>query len=237
MLKRTHPSASCLAAARFLPGDTMVITKIESQKKHKNRSSVYIDGSFAFGISDFDLMRFHLCEGKTLDNHELETLRQEVLAQDARQYALKLLDRQNYTEKALVRKMAEHGCEPVAIEHTLVFLKEYQYINDYEYARQYIAAALRAGKSGVRKIKFDLTAKGIDAAIFDEVIAELNDEDIACDEEEAVRVLLEKKLRGDHSFPNLMKAKRYCLSRGFSSDTIDRVLYTLKNNDEEWFDA
>ena len=41
----------------------MHITKIERQKKRSSRKSIFIDGSFAFGVSDDILLKFALHEG------------------------------------------------------------------------------------------------------------------------------------------------------------------------------
>ncbi len=215
----------------------MVITKIEPQKKHKNRSSVFLDGSFAFGISDFDVLRFHLKEGETLTENALETIRNEVLVQDAQQYALRLLDCTAYTEQALRRKLKEHGCDSQTIDRTIAFLAEYRYVDDRGFARRYINAALNTGRSGMRKIQYDLMGKGIARDIIEEICAEFDNEELRQNEYSAVLPLLEKKLKGDYSFPNIMKAKRYCLSRGFSQDAIDSAIRQLKNSEEEWLDA
>ncbi len=214
----------------------MVITKIEPQKKHKNRSSVFIDGSFAFGISDFDVLKFRLKEGKTITEDELSAFKNDVLVQDAKQYALKLLDRHSYTEKALHRKLTERDCDPDTVENVLSFLKEYKYIDDALYAKHYIETALKTGKSGMRKIRYDLMEKGISREILEMLFAELNESENAQSESDAVLPLLEKKLKGDFSFPNLMKAKRYCLSRGFSVEAIDSAVRKLKIENDVVFD-
>lgn len=212
----------------------MIITKIEPQKKHKNRSSIFLDGQFFFGISDFDVFRYHLKEGQELSENDLETIRNEVLFQDAKQYALQLLDRQSYTEKALCRKMKERGCEPAAIDNTIVFLKEYGYLDDTAYARHYIAAALRSGKSGLKKIQYDLQQKGINRDIVEEITIELDREALINNEQTVVLPLLIKKLKGDFSFKSIMKAKRYCLSRGFSHEAIEKALSGIKTCEDEW---
>jgi len=205
----------------------MVITNIEPQKKHKGRQSVFLDGSFAFGLSDFDLHRLHLKVGMELTEESLSSIRQDVLLQDMKQQALSLLDRHSYTEAAMRRKLLERGGEEESVNETIAFLKSYRYIDDEGYARRYMTAALSAGKSGMIKIKHDLSAKGIARDIIDVVASEFDDEASAETELEAIRQLLTKKLKGDFSFPSKMKAKRYLLSRGFSSSLIDSVLKKL----------
>ncbi|MBE7047888.1 MAG: regulatory protein RecX [Ruminococcaceae bacterium] len=210
----------------------MQITKIESQIKYKDRSSLYVDGKFAFGLSNFDLCRLHLKEGQELSSEELDMIRQDVLLEDARQYALKLLDRQAYTEKALRRKLIQRGSDAETINGVIAFLKDYRYIDDKEYALRYIETALRIGKSGMRKIQYDLQAKGIPRDVIEEITAEFSQEKLITDEKKALYFLLEKKLKGDFSFESKMKAKRYLLSRGFSVDAVDDALRQLQDCDD-----
>lgn len=213
----------------------MQITKIEPQKRHKNRSSVFLDGHFAFGMADFDLRRLKLVEGQELDEEDYDHIQNEVLTQEAKHYALKLLDRCPYTEKSLRRKLAERDTDETAIENAIAFLKEYNYIDDAEYARRYIKSALKTGKSGMRKIRYDLYGKGVDKETIEAVAAEIEaTEEQPADESEIVLPLLEKKLRGDFSFPSIMKAKRYCISRGFSYEAIDATLRRLRSENDEW---
>ncbi len=216
----------------------MIITKIELQKKKKNRYSIFLDGIFAFGISDFDAFRFHLKEGNTITEEELERIRNDVLLQDAKQYALKLLDRKEYTEAGIKAKLTEHGCDRICIDLTVQFLKDYRYIDDEEYAKRYITSALWSGKSGMRKIEYDLSRKGISRCIIENVVQDLDVSEFQSHEYDAIMEIMMKKTKGDFSFSSLMKGKRYCLSRGFSSDMIDAVVRKMKNNDEEvWSDV
>ncbi len=214
----------------------MIITKIEAQKRHKNRSSVYLDNQFAFGISDFDLLRLHLKEGAELTEEELSVIKDEILMQEARQYALKLLDRQSYTEKSMRRKLSDRDYDESMVEKAIAFLLEYRFLDDADYARRYIESALRIGRSGLKKIRYDLIGKGIPKEILDKICAEYDLEDLKNREKEMVMPMLEKRLKGDFSFPNVMKAKQYLLSRGFSMDAIDSAVQSLKCNEDEWID-
>ena len=216
----------------------MKITKIEPQKKFKGRSNVYLDDTFAFGLSDFDLHKLHIKVGMELSESALASIRQDVLLSEAKQHALHLLDRHTYTEKAMARKLSERYNDSQITSEVISFLKGYRYIDDESYARRYIEAALQSGKSGLFKIKYDLCGKGISKEMVEKVATEFTDEGRMENEQETVSKLLEKKLRGDFSFPNKMKAKRYLLSRGFSSESIDSALSKLRNEgEEEWLDV
>ncbi len=213
----------------------MIITKIEPQKKHKNRSSVFLDGKFAFGISDFNLHRLRLKMNAEISEKQLDAIRQEIIEEDAKQYALRLLDRHAYTEAMLRHKMKEREFDENSIAYTVNFLKEYGYLNDLDYAERYIAAALKSGKSGMKKIKYDLLGKGIGREIIEEAAGKFEEEQNKSEQEALVK-LMKKKLNGDYSYPSLMKAKRYGYARGFSNEAIDIALKSIQN-EEEWLDA
>ncbi|MCZ6820210.1 MAG: recombination regulator RecX, partial [Calditrichaeota bacterium] len=54
------------------------ITRIEGQKKKKNRFSVYLDDAFAFGLNVATLAEFNLKEGDLLtDDRIADILRSE----------------------------------------------------------------------------------------------------------------------------------------------------------------
>ncbi len=48
----------------------MIITKVEIQKKDENRSNVYIDDKFAFGISNVDVLFYKLKENTEISEEK-----------------------------------------------------------------------------------------------------------------------------------------------------------------------
>ena len=69
----------------------MRITKIERQKKRSSRKSIFIDGSFAFGVSDDILLKFALHEGTLLDEGTIEKIIAANGEETAKQKALRFL--------------------------------------------------------------------------------------------------------------------------------------------------
>ncbi len=210
----------------------MKITKIEPQKKNKNRSSVYLDGDFAFGIDDFDVLRLKLAEGMELDEESLAKIRETVVLSSAKNYGMKLACARSYTEAALKRKMREKGYDDWAIEKTAAFLKEYRLLDDEEYARRFIHDSVYLKGYGKYRIANDLREKGISRDVAERVMAEVDFDGL---EEETILPLAEKKLGGDFSDQSIMKTKRYLTARGFRYDAIDRAVRKITGaSGEEW---
>ena len=210
----------------------MKITKIEQQKKHKNRMSVFLDGEFAFGIDAFTLYSLHLKEDDEITEERLDTIKKTVLFEDAKNKAAKLLSSRSYTARDMKKKLLEYTGDETVSEETLAFLKEYRLIDDKDYARRFASDCLRIKKLGKRNIRMKLLEKGVSAALADETIEAL---DCAEEEQENLQKILFKKIGGNFEFENLMKAKRYAASRGYDFDEIDSAIRAIKEKFEEEF--
>ncbi|MBQ4516228.1 MAG: regulatory protein RecX [Clostridia bacterium] len=208
----------------------MVVTKIEPQKKDKNRSSVYIDDSFAFGIDNFDLLKLKIKVGIELDSERLEFIHQTVLLSAAKNYGMKLTSARSYTKAALLRKMFEKGFDEREINQTIAFLEEYKLLDDEEYARRFVNDCINIKGYGKFRIKNDLREKGIDKDTADKILSEYDFNEI---EEEKILPLAQKKLGGDFTIQNIAKTKRYLASRGFGFDAIDSAIRKIAGG-EEW---
>ena len=139
----------------------------------------------------------------------------------ARDCALSLLEYRDRTEAEVRRKLKEREYDPEAVEETIVFLKEYHYLDDQEYARKYVRTA-GAGKS-IRQLRQSLLSKGISREILD-----LCFEEETVDEEEAVRRFLKKKGYTAGEDPEKTRKLAAALGRrGFSFETIRRVMEEL----------
>ena len=208
----------------------MRITKIEEQKKNKNRMSVFLDGKFAFGIDNFSLFKLKLKENDEISKDELSYILETVVFEDAKNYALKLLSSRSYTEKNIFTKILARTENETVTQNVIEFLKEYNYINDEDYAIRYASDCLNIKKYGKKKIKFKLMEKGISAQIAENAVLSLEDKE---KETENLVYLAEKKLKGDFDIKNVMKTKRYLASRGYSFDDIDTAIRKLLNEREE----
>lgn len=199
----------------------MKITNLEPQKKYKNRLNVYIDGEFAFGIDEFDAARLRLKEGKEITEAELCNIKNDVLFSSAKDYALKLVSTNFYTEHAVKNKLKNRKYDDETIERTIVFLKEYNFINDIDYAKKYIEECVNIKKYGKHKIKAMLKEKGISSEITEDAMSYYDFEET---ESRNLFPLMKKKLGGNFDYKNTAKAKRYFVSHGYDYAAVDSVL-------------
>lgn len=146
----------------------------------------------------------------------------------AREYALSMLERFDRTEQELRSKLKAKEYSREEIEEVLVFLKEYRYINDAEYAKTYIR--VYSAKKSIKKICYDLEKKGVDR---DLIAAGLMEQPV--DEEEQIRCLLKKKgyVPGERiEHDAYQKLAGALFRKGYSYQIIRRVLFCAEP--ENW---
>ena len=75
-----------------------IITDIKPQVNSTSRFSVFIDGEFAFGISDFDLYTLRLSKGDEITEEKMAEIEDVISIDKCKNYAVDLVSRKMYTE-------------------------------------------------------------------------------------------------------------------------------------------
>lgn len=197
------------------------ITKIETQKKNKNRVSIFIDEKFAFGIYYQTLMKYDLSVGTIVD----ETLKNEIIITDeynkALNDALHYLSYRNRTKFEVREKLKEKEYARITIDKVIEELVNLNYVDDQGFAKEYIGFKIK--KMGKRKIRYKLESMGIDSWIIDQELMEYSNSD----EYVAAHAIASKK---NETYNNISYQKRYnrlsglLNRRGFSYSVAKEVL-------------
>ena len=184
----------------------------------KRRSKVFIDGDFAFVLYNGELKHYGIEEGRPLEEAKLRELA-ALLGRRARERALSLLKVRDRTEWEMRQKLAGGFYPAAAVEETIAFLKEYGYLDDGRYARNYVEIC------GKRKSRAELIQglrrKGIDRHMAEELCRECEP-----DTEEALAALLRKRRfdAGTASSDEKRRTAAYLMRRGFSWEEIRKAL-------------
>lgn len=149
--------------------------------------------------------------------------KKELTLEQTKEKALRLLEFRSHSENELKQKLERAG--GTGIDKVLEFCRQYNFLNDREYAKKLSKDLANLKKYGKRRIKDELRSRGID----DEYITEALDE-LDVDEEERLLPLLEKKINNNFDKKNEDKAIRYFLYRGYEFSDIKRCLDTIKEN-------
>ncbi len=122
--------------------------------------SVFIDGNFAFGMEITDAKRCGLSEGMALTDEQLNKLLSEVVFTRARETALRYLSYRPRTLREVYKRLKEDEYPAAVIKRVLLLMIKLRYINDKQYALDYIESRTRA-HYGAYRIKQELKLRGV----------------------------------------------------------------------------
>ena len=201
------------------------VTKIEVQKRNPKRRSVFIDGEFAFGLDEEVLHKSGLKKGESLTQPRIDEITEEERKKEAKDAALRFLSFRRRTEKQVREKLKKKEFDEKTIEATIDKLKEFDLINDLEFATSWVRDRLTLKPRGRKLLKQELWKKGIRRDIIEQVT-----DDLCKDEDKSALELVEKiKKRYRNLEPKVARRRMFnlLLRRGFSYETSKNSLKLL----------
>ena len=203
------------------------ITAIIPQAKDKTRCNVYVDGRFCCGMTLETVMKNRLKVGQIVAEDQLSNLQLESEKSTALDKALTHLSATRKTEKQIRDFLARKGYLSAVTDYVVEKLREYNLVNDGEYAEAYVDSAVKS--KGGRLIRMELKNKGVSDTAIDGALDGLE----KGAEEETAKRLLAKYLRGKTvDLPTRQKAYRHLLSKGFDYETAKFALQEYETDDE-----
>jgi regulatory protein len=203
---------------------SLIITRIESQQKHKNRFSLFNGDNFICGLSEEILLEFNLYPGKEISEQTIDVIKQKEKYVMVREEAWRYLSRREHSYKELKDKLLLKGFESLVVEQILGDLKKKDYVNDERYARQLLQDVISLKKSGPLLIKSKLMKKGIENNLINDLLHELYSPEL---QENNCRELAGKKLKSLQTLDELHQKKRlnsYLVQKGYTWEICSRVI-------------
>jgi len=203
------------------------ITSIEKNKKNRDRLSVYIDGKFAFTISEEDYLSMHLYEKKDITQETIDYIKDTLNFREAKSKAVRYLSLKLRTEQEVRKKLHDDGYDNECIEKVVNELMAIGYINNKLYAQKYVFDRSKLKPISKKMMKRELISRGIAEETADEVLDDWKVEDSV-----VARSLLKRKF-GKYDLKDkkiLRKAYMFLLHRGFSMSIIREALDGLADD-------
>lgn len=199
------------------------ITKIESQKKNKDRVNIYLDYKYAFAMNAELVYREDLKVNLEVDEEKFYDLVKKDNFSKCKENSLRIIERSYKTEKEIKEKLIERGYELEEISKVVEFLKEYNFINDELYTKMYIKDRIK--RQGKEKIKYVLLRKGIDGDLIEEEFSLIDD-----NEEKIIAIELATKkytklLKSESdSYKLWNKLYRFLVGKGYDYSMVKEVI-------------
>lgn len=212
----------------------MKVTKIETQKRNKEKVNIYVDNKYLFSLTLNGLLASHLKEGSEITDSQIEELKIEDEPKLAFQHALNIISYSMKTEFELVKKLREKEFSEPAIEQAVQKLKGYKYIDDDIYVTMYIKTKAIPNNWGEQKIISKLLQKGVDINLIKQKIEELYSYD---EKKNAITKVAEKYVEKLPKDEDILKKKqklyRYLAGKGYSYELISSTVSSILGNNEE----
>ncbi len=200
------------------------ITQIETQKKNKERCSIYVDGTFYCGIKLEIAVKYHLKAGMEIEKSQLDEIQFEEEKSVALDMAMNLISGSMKTEKQMDEYLQKKGYRQLTRNYVMEKLLYYGLLDDLAYCRAYISSVKGKGR---RALSDNLYKRGAKREAIEEALEGYEEDD-----GEAYKVLT-RYLRGrEITKENLMKAFRYLLSKGYSYDTAKACMEHLESGQD-----
>ena len=207
------------------------ITALEAQKRNPDRINVFLDGEFAFGVSRF--VGAWLSVGQKIDEIKSRSLISADEKERALQYALRFIGYKQRTEAEVIKKLEHLEFPSEIINNIMNELKEKRYVDDKEFASQWIESRGESKPRSKRYFQFELRKKGIPGEIIDVALENAPDDLVS-----AIRLgktyLIRYSAINDDEFRKKMTGvfSRRAFPYSIVKDALDELLRIRKEEHE-----
>lgn len=196
----------------------MKITGIKQQVKRQGRYSVFVEGNYAFSLSETALLESKLVNGQELTEARVRELKQtsidDKMYNNALAYAV-LRPRSVWEMNQYLRRKK---CSPALSTNILNKLSNIGLTNDEDFARSWIANRRLLKPVSRRKLLQELRAKRVPEDIASRLLAEDKTD------EQAVLTELVARKRTQARYQDDQKLMQYLAGQGFSYGDIKTAL-------------
>lgn len=194
------------------------ITRIEQQKKKKNRVNIYIDGEFSLGLYKDTIIKFHLYENKEINITEISSIKKYEEITDAKEKVRNYISFRERSRKEIKEYLAQKGIREEVAKKVLDDFEEANLIDDHRFANAWIKERNKNNPKGKFVLKMELKEKGIEETEIERLLQN-------ADEKTNLLKAFEKALRKyEKKKDSEKKIFQYLQRRGFEIQNIIEVL-------------
>jgi regulatory protein len=202
----------------------LLITKLEKQKKAKNRWNIYVDGAFFCGLYEDTILKYGIHANEMLTGDRLDEIRDFDEYIYGKNVAYSFLSYRMRSVSEIKKKLREKKISGKSIVKVIELLEEQKLVDDREFAKVLIADKIKRNPVGRKVLKQKLFEKGVSKSVSDEAL-----EKVFSGEEEK-KLALEvfnkylPKIKDKDFYGQKRKAFEHLARKGFDFDVINEVL-------------
>ncbi|CEH33130.1 recombination regulator RecX [Romboutsia lituseburensis] len=207
-----------------------IITKIEAQKKDKNRVNIYVNDEFFLAIFTELVYELNLKKGMLIEKEHLKEILDKEMYVKAKNKALNILSKADQSERKIREKLSNEF-EEYTINEVIDFLKNNKFIDDELLASKIVNTNINLNKCGKNKIRQNLYNKGINSESISEALCEI-DENIEFENAMYLAKKRYQRVKNEDKRKIYQKISQHLAYKGFNYDIIKKVLNKLLNVDD-----
>ncbi len=214
------------------------VTALRIQERDETRVNVFLDGSFAIGVSLNTLAAERLFVGMELDADTYTRLERAEGISRAYFAALRLIEARPRSESEVRERLKRHEHTPETIDAAVAKLADLGLLDDQQFARYWVENRQNYRPRGRNALRSELRRKGVDA---ETVAVTLQDAELVGDETESATRLARAHV---HKYAGAADRREFARRlggflerRGFAFSTtrgvIDALWRELQQGDDE----
>lgn len=195
---------------------------IKEIKRNKKSYTLVVGEETLKDVNVEVALSYGLKEGEMEEEKFREFLKENDRA-NAKAYLYNMLSRKNRTVKEARDKLYEKGYHKDAVEYAIEAVSRYGYLDDLEYAKNFVESAMR--NKGSYRLRQELKLKGVSEENLTSALENLETEtEYIRARELAKKHLGEKDMEDEKVRQRLF---RFLVSRGYSYDVVKNVMKEL----------
>ncbi|TEU00471.1 MAG: hypothetical protein E3J23_02745 [Candidatus Stahlbacteria bacterium] len=193
------------------------ITRIEEQKKKKNRVNIYIDGKFSLGLYKDTLIKYHLYEGKDITQSEISQIKNHEILTEAKEKARNYLSYRIRSKKEVSDYLYRKQVNKDVVYKVISDFDNAGLLDDHEFALMWVKDRSMRNPKGNFVLRQELKNKGISDLDIELALRDIDERENA----------LKAASKAHKKFQDKNKIMAYLVRRGFSHYLSKEVIEEL----------
>jgi len=186
---------------------------------------LYLDDNFNCGISLEAVVKYKIKVGQEISQEYLDFLINQSECELATNKAVKYISKCQKTNSEVYKYLLSKGFDEEVINKVIDKLKEYNFVDDESYSKNYIK--FKNKNNGSRKIEMELKHKGVPENIVKQSI-----EEYANDRQSVLTVAQKYTKNKPKDLKTKQKTYRYLISKGYESNDCVYALNQIFKGEE-----
>ena len=146
------------------------VTKIEVQKKNKERFNLFLDGEFEMGIDIDTLVKFNLKKDQILEPSDMQNIQEYDHYRRGVNLAIQYLSYKKRTEREVIQYLEKNDIQSNAIQDVIDYCYKEKFIDHEDYAESLKNTMIHTTDKGPEIYRQKLYQLGIEVTIIEKYV-------------------------------------------------------------------